>query len=258
MIAEEKTMSVPQAASLCGVTRTTVNHWIKTKKLHADRSGRNYSVPVKDLFLFLKSTERTIPFELESDHWVPVFKTYRRCWDYWKGTGHGDGCNDCVVLKNQLKVCFTAKNSIRVHCSTSCNECSYYQDICLPRIQFIHQFELPAAVCQGLFFWGVNRKWSKICQMPLKHFPGTGIERIIDQDSLEAVISLIKKLRVEEHVQPINRVYFKKGIKDKLEVILSFFPLNEPRGTFLMLAEPQGLITKYEQFKLGQNTAKEV
>ena len=258
MIAEEKTVSVRQAASLCGVTRTTVNHWIKTRKLHADRSGRNYSVPVKDLFLFLKSTQRTIPFELESDHWVPVFKSYRPCWDYWKDTDHGDGCNDCVVLKNQMKVCFTARYISRVHCPASCSECAYYHDIYLPRIQFVHQFELPAAVCQGLFFWGVNSRWSKICQLPQKEFIGTGIERVIDQESLESVISLIKKLRVGEHVQPINRVYLKSGTKGKLEVVLSFNLLSEPRGTFLMLAGPQGLITKDGQFKLGQNIAKEV
>lgn len=120
MIKEEKTVSVPEAASLCGVTRSTVNYWIKTKKLHAKRSGRNYSVPVKELFLFLKSTERKIPFELESDDLVPVFKAYRPCWDYWKGSDHGNGCNGCVVSDNQIEICFTAKNSSKLHCSTRC------------------------------------------------------------------------------------------------------------------------------------------
>ena len=252
MITEEKTMSVPQAASLCGVTRSTVNHWIKIKKLHANRSGRNYSVPVKDLFLFLKSTERKIPFELESDDLGSVFKSYRRCWNYWKDTDHGEGCNGCVVLANQMKACFTAKNSSRLQCSNRCNECAYYQDIYLPRIEFIHQFDLPAAVCQGLFFLGVNNRWAKICQLPQKDFPGTGIERVIDHGSLETVISLIKKLRIGEHIQPANSVYLKNGIEGKQEVVVSSFHLNEPQGTFLMLAKPQDVSSEnMDRSKLG-------
>jgi hypothetical protein len=126
MIKEEKTVSVPKAASLCGVARSTVNHWIKTKKLHARRSGRNYSVPVKELFLFLKSTERKIPFELESDDLSSVFKAYLRCWDYWKGTDHGAGCNGCVASDNKMEICFTAKTSSRINCSTRRNECGYF------------------------------------------------------------------------------------------------------------------------------------
>lgn len=238
MIKEEKTVSVPEAASFCGVTRSTVNHWIKTKKLHAKRLGRNYSVPVKELFLFLKSTKRKIPFELESDDLVPVFKAYRPCWDYWKGSEHGDGCNGCVVSDNQIEICFTAKNSSKLHRSIKCSECDYYQDIYLSRIQFINQFDFPAAVYKGLFFWGVNSRWSKICRMSQKDFPGTGIERVIDHESLGSVISLIKKLELGEPIQPANSVYLKTEIKSKLKVIVSFFPLNEPQGTFLVLANP--------------------
>ncbi len=67
MVREEKTVSVPGAATLIGITRSTVNHWINTKKLYAKRSGRNYSVPVKDLLLFLKSTGRKIHDELAGE-----------------------------------------------------------------------------------------------------------------------------------------------------------------------------------------------
>ncbi|MCD4664203.1 MAG: helix-turn-helix domain-containing protein [Bacteroidales bacterium] len=239
MITKEKTVSVPQAASLCGVTRSTVNHWIKTNKFHAKRSGRNYSVPVKELFLFLKATGRKIPFELESDDLSPVFKAYRRCWNYWKDSDHGDGCNGCVVSDNQIEICFTAKNSSRLNCSSKCDECVYYQDIYLPRVQFIHQFDFPAAVCKGLFFWGVNSRWSKICQVPDKNSPGTGVEGVIHQESVESVISLIKKLELGESVQSANSVYLKTENEGKLEVIVSFFPLNQPQGTFLILAKPQ-------------------
>ena len=119
MITKEKTVSVPKAASLCDVTRSTVNHWIKTKKVHAKRSGRNYSVPVKELFVFLKSTGRKIPFEMENDDLGPVFKAYRHCWNYWKDSDHGHGCNGCVVSDNHIEICFTAKNSSRLLTSSS-------------------------------------------------------------------------------------------------------------------------------------------
>jgi hypothetical protein len=134
-------------------------------------------------------------------------------------------------------ICFTAKDSSRLNCSTKCYECAYYQDIYLPKIQFIHQIDSPAAVCKGLFFWGVNSRWSKICQVPQKDFPGTGIEHVIDQESLEAVISDIKKIELGESVQPASGVYLKTEPEGKLKVIVSFFPLNEPPGTFLMLAK---------------------
>lgn len=238
MSTEEKTVSVPEAAALIGINRSTVNHWIKTKKLHTKRSGRNYSVPVKELLLFLKSTGRKIPSELESDDLRPVFKSYRHCWNYWKDSDHGDRCNGCVAYDNKMEICFTAKNSSRLYCSIRCDECNYYQDIYLPRIQFIHQIDIPAAVCKGLFFWGVNSMWSKLCQVSQKDFPGTGIEHVIDQKSLGGVISDIKKIELGESVQLANKVFLKNEPEGKLAAIISFFPLNEPSGTFLMLAKP--------------------
>ena len=239
MITEEKTVSVPEAAALIGITRSAVNYWIKTKKLHAKRSGRNYSVPVKDLMLFLKSAGRKVPSELEIDDLGPVFKTYRHCWRYWKDSDHGERCNGCVVSDNQMEICFTAKNSSRLHCSTRCTKCAYYRDIYLPRIQFIHQIDFPAAVCKGLFFWGVNSRWSKVCQVPQKDFPGKGIEHVIDQESLGVVISDIKKIELGESVQTANRVFLKNEPEGKLAVIVSFYPLNKPPGGFLILAIPE-------------------
>jgi len=240
MVTKEKTISVPRAAELIGMTRSAVNYWIKTKKLHARRSGRNYSVPVKELSLFLKSTGRRIPPELETNNFNPVFKAYRHCWDYWKDSDHGNGCNVCVVSDIQLETCFTAKNSSRSYCTSICFECSYYQDIYFPRIQFIYQHNYPAAVLKGLFFWGANSRWSKICKIPEKDFPGMGVEQVIDEKSLGMVISDIKKLELGESVQPANRILLRNGPEGGLKTNISLFPLNEPPGTFLMLAVPRG------------------
>jgi excisionase family DNA binding protein len=239
MIPEEKAISVPEAAASIGVTRSTVNYWIKTKKLHARRTGRNYSIPVKELCLFLKSTGREVPAELESDDLSPVFKAYRHCWNYWKGSDHGNGCGGCVVSDNQIEVCFTAKDSKRLHCSTKCHACDHYQNIYLPKIQFIHQIDYPAAICRGLLFWGVNSGFAEICQVPQKDFPGEGLEYVIDQESLGSVIADIKKLELGESVPSADRLLLRNKTGGRLAASVSFFPLNEPPETFLMLARPQ-------------------
>ena len=140
MITEEKMVSVPQAATLCGVSRNTVNNWINAKRLQAVRSGRNYAVPVRELLICLKSRGREIPSELEGDDFQrPVFKGFRHCWEYWKDSYHGTVCKDCVVSSNQLDICFTARESSKLYCDVGCCKCHYYKEIYLPRIHFIYQ-----------------------------------------------------------------------------------------------------------------------
>ena len=55
MADSQKTLSVSKAATLCGVGRTTVGYWIRSKKINAARPGRNYnnifSKPVGRIFL---------------------------------------------------------------------------------------------------------------------------------------------------------------------------------------------------------------
>jgi excisionase family DNA binding protein len=68
MAVSQKTLPVSQAAALCGVGRTTVGYWIRSKKLRANRVGRNYSIPVQDLLYFLKSSGQKIPSELHDEN----------------------------------------------------------------------------------------------------------------------------------------------------------------------------------------------
>ncbi len=233
---EDHIMSVPEAAAICGVTRSTVNHWIKTNKLRATRTGRNYSVPARELFLFLKSTGRDIPVELEGIRSSgPVFNTPVPCWNYWKGSEHGNECSRCVVLNHQPEICFTAKESSRLRCTTSCSECGYYEDIFLSRIEFIHQIDSPAAVFKGLFFWGVNSRWAETCGRRVEDFPGSGVEQVIAQESLAAFISAIKKSELGEPVQKAISVCVKNEGLNRLNMKVSFYAMNEPSGAFLVL-----------------------
>jgi len=52
----EKTLSVSQAASLCGpvVHSTVVEYWIQTRKVMASRVGKNYAILLRELLFFLK------------------------------------------------------------------------------------------------------------------------------------------------------------------------------------------------------------
>jgi excisionase family DNA binding protein len=241
MIANKKLLSVPEAASLIGVSRSTINHWINTKKIHARRSGRNYSVPVKELLLFLRATGKDIPSELKrNDLQGPLFKSFRHCWDYWKNCDHGKGCKDCLVYHNKIENCFTANESNRLNCTSRCYGCDYYQEIYIPRMHFIHQLNFPGAICKGLYVWGANSRWAEICQVSQKDFPGMGIEKIMHPKSLELIISNIKKMELGEAVPMAQNILLKNEPNGTLEATVSFFPLNNPSGTFLVLAKPAG------------------
>ena len=52
----EKTLSVSQAASLCGpvVHSTVVEYWIQTRKVMASRVGKNYAILLRELLFFHK------------------------------------------------------------------------------------------------------------------------------------------------------------------------------------------------------------
>jgi len=238
VIEDEKMLSVPETAALCGVTRSTINNWIKDKKLYATRSGRNYAVLAKEVLIFLKSTGREIPSELERDDLNgPLFKNFQYCWDYPKNTEHEEGCKSCVVSDKKLDVCFTARGSSELACTVECCECRYYQEIYLPRIQFIHQLDFPAAVCRRLSFWGVNSRWAAMNRIPQKEFLGMEMERVIHPNSLERVISAIRKMELGESLRMTFNIFLKSETKGKQEASISFFPLNEPPGTFLFLAK---------------------
>jgi len=239
MPTSKKALSVTQVSSLCGVGRTRIGYWIRSRKLHANRVGRNYSIPVEELLFFLKSTGQEIPHELaEENSSGPFFRSFRNCWLYWQGSTHGKHCKDCMAFKNHLNVCFTAKGSGSSGCSKECDECRYYQETYLPRIQFIYQIDLPAAVYMDLCLWGGNRKWAELCEVPEKDLIGMGIESVVHPNSLETVISDTKRRAMGDSEVPRTfNIFMKNKQNGKLKVCVSLYPLKKPSGTFLVLAE---------------------
>jgi len=236
-----ETISVTQAAAICGVGRTTVGYWIRSKKLHASRAGKKYMIPVQDLLFFLKSSGQKIPVQLEKENLKgPTARSFQYCWSYYQDNSHGQNCQRCIAFKNKLQVCFSARNSGTLGCLRHCETCSYYHDIYYPRLHFIHQFDIPAAVVKDLYFWAGNLEMTKLCGIDEKGLIGMGVEQIVHPRSLECVISGAKKKALGDPGTPSEgSIYIKNNQLEQLKVKLSVFLLKEPRGVFLVFAEPE-------------------
>ena len=239
MSGTQKTLSVSQAAAMCGVGRTTVGYWIRSKKLRALRVGRNYTIPVEDLMFLLRNNRRRIPPELLcANSRGPIFKSFQNCWEHLNGSEHGRNCHDCIAFKNQLQACFTVKDIGLMGCS-DCDNCRYYLEMFMPRIQFIDQIDLPAAVFRDLYLWGGNSLCAEICGVRQENLIGMGLDEVVAADSLPKVIEAVRKLAignpspVESCIISVNKKF---GERQKIHV--SVFPLREPVNAFLVLGEP--------------------
>jgi excisionase family DNA binding protein len=234
-----KTLSVSQAAALCGVGRTTVGYWIRSKKLHAHRVGRNYSIPVEDLLFLLQNSRQRIPPEMlrENTNGL-ILKSFQNCWQHWSSSEHGQNCHGCIAFKNQLQACFTVKDSGLLRCS-GCETCRYYIETFLPRIQFVHQIDMPAAVFNNLYLWGGNELCAGICGVQQKDLIGMGIEKIVHAASLPKVIEAVRKMAIgDPALVEYCRIALNKGHQDRQMIRVSVYPLREPAKAFLVLGEP--------------------
>ncbi len=239
MTGAKKTLSVSQAANLCGVGRTTVGYWIRSKKLHAHRVGRNYTILVEDLLFFLKSSNQKISPELlrENSNGL-IFKSFQNCWQHWHGSEHGHKCNDCAAFKNQLQACFTVKDSGLLGCS-DCLNCRYYIETFFPRIQFVHQIGMPAAVFKDLHLWGGNALCAELCGVQQKDLVGMGIEKIVHASSLADVIEKVRQMALERPAVGDNcSLHVKHRVNGSQKIRVWLYPLKEPSQTFLVLGSP--------------------
>jgi excisionase family DNA binding protein len=235
-----KTLSVAQAAALCDVGRTTVGYWIRSKKLTAVRRGKKYEIPVQNLLYFLKTNGQEIPAQLENVNLNgPVFQTFQNCWQYYQDQSHGLNCPQCIVFKNKLAVCFSARIDGKINCSGGCQKCRYYREAYYPRVQFIHQFEIPAAIIKDLNIWAGNAAMANLCETHQKHLVGMGIEKIIHPRSLEQVITCVKRKALgDPGTLSECRIYIKNHQVDGMKIKCSVFVLNQPPGAFLIMAVP--------------------
>ena len=235
----ENLLSVSQVASLCGVGHSTVGYWVRTHRLRAHRVGKQYSIAVEELLLYLKSNGQKIPDKLVGvDSLSPGFRIFQNCWQYFKGVADGHDCNNCFVFKKRVKTCFTSRGTGPLECPTDCPDCKYYIDTYLPRIQFIHQISSPAAISKDFYLWGGNKPWTELCGVGERDLPGMGIEQIFHPNSLEMIIAGIKKRALgDSSVTRITNMFFKNDENAKVAVQIAFYGLNDPAEGLLILAK---------------------
>ena len=81
---------------------------------------------------------------------------------------------------------------------------------------------------------------AKLCEIDEMGLVGMGIEQVVHPRSLECVISGAKKKALGDPGIPTEGViYIKNSQLEQLKVKLSVFLLKEPRGSFLVLAQPE-------------------
>lgn len=241
MTIHEKMLSISQIASLCGVGHGTVGYWVRTKKLRAHRVGNQYSISTEALIHYLKSKGREIPNALvKSDRRLPPVSPFLNCWQYFSDTCDRHACDACPIFENRIEVCLTGKETGSLKCPTDCFDCRYYKETYLPKIQFIHQLSSPAAISRGFYLWGGNNPWAKLCGVEEKHLPGMGIEKVIHPDSLENIISVMKKWSLGYLSPPISfQALFKRNGNEKQAVQISVYGLDDPLKTVLLLTNRQ-------------------
>ena len=255
-----KTLTVTQAAAMCGVGRTTVGYWIRSGKLSAIRTGKKYQIPVQDLLYFLKSNGQKIPAPLANNNLTgPVFRTFQNCWHYYQDNIHGDNCPQCVAFKNNLDVCFSARSSGSLGCLARCETCRYYQDTFYPRLQFIYQLDTPAAIIKDLYFWTGNIEMANLCGVKEEDLIGLGIEQVVHPSSLEQVIcGARKKALGDPGAQTECRIYIRGSQSNKIKVRLSVFLLKEPEGAFLVMAEHEDMELAITKKPLSEQSVTEL
>ena len=228
-------MTVSQAAEICRVGRTTVGYWIRSGKLFAQRSRRNYTIPVDELLYFLKARGHQIPAQLKVEgNDAPIYKRFQYCWDYWQKQGEGRNCRGCLVARQKIADCFTLPPS-QVPCRRSaCHRCRYYLDLVAVRVQFVHQMEAPAVIFKYFSVWAANSRFATLCGQRKSSLIGIGIEQLVHPDSLAEVVAVLKQLALAKYtnVNPCRIAIFDQA-GGKLSVDVLVLPLNEPAGTWL-------------------------
>ncbi len=238
MSPKPESLSVQQVASLCGVNRNTVGYWCRSGKIHTQREGNKYVIPVKDLTLFLESTGRRVPQELYQENPMErVFKTVMACWEYNEGTPHGNECKDCRIFHNRLSNCFIMRGLSASKCPQDCNKCEYFHKTHLPRIQMVHQIAAPAFVYGDFHFLGGNSAGAELCGIHVEEIIGMGVEELVHRDSLASLLHEFRKMGLKGH-EPSGPfpIYLKNRNQERIEVEALFYPLHEPEGAWLVLA----------------------
>lgn len=239
MATSEGTISVTRAATLCGVGRTTVGYWIRSGKLRAVRTGRNYAIPIEELVYFLKAAGQRIPESLtHGGGLAPSFRALQPCWEFFKGSAHGRQCHRCIVRKRRLSTCFTARYTDGLACPDACGACRHFITTYNERVQFVHQINMPAAIFRGMVLWAANAAWGRLCGRGEADIIGMGLERMVHADALEMLIADNRKRALGlPHAPRLFNLGLKHRAGRKVDIATWVYPLAEPAEAFLMIGD---------------------
>lgn len=234
-----KKLTLTRAATLSGINRSTLGYWIRKGQLEAEREGNRYAIALPELIIALRAKGLTIPHALSRElPDGPVFRAVRPCW-HFHGVSPARCCDACIVRCNHLQICFSASTSQSFSGSATCIECDYYKTIFLPRIEFIHQIDMPAAVYRDMILWGGNTSFARLCGRNAADLIGLGLEKIVHVSSLEGVLESAKKRAIgDPHAANIQPVFLKDAPNGRQQVLSALFPLDEPAAAFLAILNP--------------------
>jgi hypothetical protein len=116
-------------------------------------------------------------------------------------------------------------------------------DTFYPRIQFVHQINLPAAIVRDFHLWGGNAQCADLCDVQPKELIGMAVEKIVHARSLGKIIQTARNMAFKDLRFENNCTISINGDRGRRRVIqVSIFPLQEPNRVFLVLGMPKKFI----------------
>lgn len=128
----KRALSTGKVADYCYVTGDTVQNWIRSGLLPAQRTaGGQYRVRIDHLRTFMLERDMSVD-ELDCD----ARETHPGyCWEYYRKrvrrhTSSQDSCVGCIVKRTIALRCYELRKHVAhlgVHCGAGCSECGYYK-----------------------------------------------------------------------------------------------------------------------------------
>lgn len=124
-------LTTTQAAKLLSVSPDTVLKWAKAGKIRSFRTyGGHYRIPRGALEE--ARTGNLIKAAVIDD--TAQIAPFQYCWEYLAGEGEiSQDCKDCITYRSRSRRCYELRDlpsglgCLGVFCSSTCNDCDYYQ-----------------------------------------------------------------------------------------------------------------------------------
>ncbi|MCP4703885.1 MAG: hypothetical protein GY865_04685 [candidate division Zixibacteria bacterium] len=130
--------STGDVASHCAVTPNAVFKWVQNGKLPAERTaGGHFRISRDSLIIFLKGRQTRDIKQTQK-------KIFQYCWEFHSRFGKAqENCRKCVVFKSRASRCYELVKFAdqighsKVYCTSSCDECDYYDMIHAERVSML-------------------------------------------------------------------------------------------------------------------------